>query len=270
MSDSARVAELRRRVQSDPTSIAFAQLAEELRRAGANEEAVGVCRAGLARHPGYLSARVTLGRALIELGKLDDALAELSTVASVAPDNLAAMRGLAEIHQRRGDFAEALRYYRRALELARHDPELEEAVERMEKEVTPPEPTPEAPVSIEALFDFDTLVQQLGAEEVGPPSVPSAEEWARTAAAFPGPALSGTRPATDLQDSLAALEQDLRARDAIYLEMGDAPEGSGEVRGGPQRSGEVGTGPTDKVTATGTDPAIAELERWLLAIEAER
>ena len=36
------------------------------------------------------------------------------------------------------ELAEALDYYRRALELARHDPELEETVERMEKQVAPP------------------------------------------------------------------------------------------------------------------------------------
>ena len=71
IADSPRIQELRRRVHEDPASIAFAQLAEEYRRAGRFEEAVEVCRAGLTRHPSYLSARVTLGRALIELGELE-------------------------------------------------------------------------------------------------------------------------------------------------------------------------------------------------------
>ena len=75
--DNSRIEDLRRRVQKDPASIAFAQLAEECRRAGQFEEAVEVCRAGLAIHPGYLSARVTLGRALLELGQLDEAQHEL-------------------------------------------------------------------------------------------------------------------------------------------------------------------------------------------------
>src|SRR5262252_3074916 len=91
MADSQRIDDLRRRVQKDPASIAFAQLAEECRRAGQAEEAVDVCRAGLAIHPGYLSARVTLGRALIELNALDDALDELTTVLRGAPENLAAI-----------------------------------------------------------------------------------------------------------------------------------------------------------------------------------
>ena len=103
--NSPRILELRRRVQADPASIAFAQLAEECRRAGDADEAVGICRAGLAHHPGYLSARVTLGRALMEVGRLDEAAVELTTVVQSAPTNLSAIRGLAEIHQQRGNLA---------------------------------------------------------------------------------------------------------------------------------------------------------------------
>ena len=101
MSDTSRIEDLRRRVQKDPASIAFAQLAEELRRAGRNEEAVEVATAGLSHHPAYLSARVTLGRALLELGRLDEAAAEFESVVRSAPDNLTAVRQLADIHQRR-------------------------------------------------------------------------------------------------------------------------------------------------------------------------
>ena len=99
--ESPRIDELRRRLQKDPTSIAFAQLAEEYRRLGEFQESVNVCLAGLAHHPSYLSARVTLGRALMELGDLGDARKELEAVIKVAPDNLAAIRALAEIHQQR-------------------------------------------------------------------------------------------------------------------------------------------------------------------------
>jgi tetratricopeptide (TPR) repeat protein len=103
VAESPRIDELRRRVAADPASIAFAQLAEEYRRAGDYEQAVRVCRTGLAQHPNYLSARVTLGRALLELQQFDEAQAELDVVVQAAPDNLAAIRALAEIHQRRGD-----------------------------------------------------------------------------------------------------------------------------------------------------------------------
>jgi tetratricopeptide (TPR) repeat protein len=102
VTDSSRLDELRRRVQSDPTSIAFAALADEYRRAGLAQQAVEVCRRGLRRHPAYLSARVTLGRALLELGEFEAARSELEQVLSVAPENLAAIRALDEIGARHG------------------------------------------------------------------------------------------------------------------------------------------------------------------------
>jgi tetratricopeptide (TPR) repeat protein len=100
MADSARIEELKRRVQMDPASIAFAALAEEYRRTGRYEEAIEVCRTGLQRHASYISAHVTLGRALMEVGRYDEARQELEYVLTVAPENLAAIRGLAEIHHR--------------------------------------------------------------------------------------------------------------------------------------------------------------------------
>jgi tetratricopeptide (TPR) repeat protein len=146
VADPQRLEELRRRVQKDPASLAFAQLAEECRRAGQCQEAVRVCREGLAHHPDYLSARVTLGRALLGLEHFDSAAAELTGVLRIAPENLAALRGLAEVHHRRGMTAEALEYYRAARALAPHDPEVAAAIEALEQPrsaaVAPAAPAP--------------------------------------------------------------------------------------------------------------------------------
>jgi len=101
VADNPRIEELRRRIQKDPASIAFAQLAEEHRRAGQFDDAVRVCRAGLAQHPAYLSARITLGRALLEMARYDEAATEFEYVLKAAPDNLTAVRELADIEQRR-------------------------------------------------------------------------------------------------------------------------------------------------------------------------
>ena len=103
MADNPRIDELRRRIELDPASIAFAALAEEYRRGGAFDDAIATCEAGLKRHPSYLSARVTLGRALIETGRYEEAREHLEFVVRAAPENLAAIRGLAEIHNRRRD-----------------------------------------------------------------------------------------------------------------------------------------------------------------------
>ena len=164
MVDSPRIEDLRRRVQKDPASIAFAQLAEECRRAGEYQESIDVCRAGLALHPGYLSARVTLGRALIEVDQLDEAQAELEVVLAGASENLAAIRGLAEIFHRRGALADALKQYRAALTLARNDPDLERTVTELSRAI---EPKPPAPV-----FDglsFEQLADEFMTNSPPPP-----------------------------------------------------------------------------------------------------
>jgi tetratricopeptide (TPR) repeat protein len=98
MGDNPRIEELRRRVQMDPASIAFAALAEEYRRAGRFEEAIATCTEGLHRHPAYISAHVTLGRALLALGRSGEAKGQFEQVLMLAPENLSAIRGLLEIH----------------------------------------------------------------------------------------------------------------------------------------------------------------------------
>jgi tetratricopeptide (TPR) repeat protein len=133
--DARRIDQLRRRVEKDAASIAFAQLAEELRRAGEAREAVEICRAGLAIHPTYLSARVTLGRALVEVNELDAAQTEMQHVLAAAADNLAALRALGEIFHIRGELDASLEHFRTALELAPNDPDLEDAVARLEREI---------------------------------------------------------------------------------------------------------------------------------------
>jgi tetratricopeptide (TPR) repeat protein len=153
MAESPRIEELKRRVQVDPASIAFAALAEEYRRAGRFEEAITTCQSGLQRHPAYLSARVTLGRALLELGRFDEARQELEHVLRAAPENLAAIRGLAEIHHRRGELPEALEQYRSALHVAKHDTEIEQALDQISKQVAPAPPVNSQPEPRAALVE---------------------------------------------------------------------------------------------------------------------
>ena len=141
MSDNQRLEELRRRVAKDPASIAFAHLAEEYRRCGHYKEAVETCRAGLVHHSAYLSARVTLARALMELGELDHAQGEIDVVLATAPENLAAMRTLSEIHQRRGEAPPAGAMSPTTLAAVKDQDELEQMIRRMSRtlDAEPPE-----------------------------------------------------------------------------------------------------------------------------------
>lgn len=82
-------------LEESPT---FSHVAERFRRAGDLKRAVALCRDGLRRFPNHVSARVTLGLALVDLGEYDQARTELQQALRRAPDNLAAIRGLAHLH----------------------------------------------------------------------------------------------------------------------------------------------------------------------------
>ena len=88
-----------RQAPAEETS-AFGGVAERFRRAGDLDRAITLCREGLQRFPDLLSARVTLGWALLDKGEFEEAQVELQHVLRRAPDNLAAIRGLAELHDR--------------------------------------------------------------------------------------------------------------------------------------------------------------------------
>jgi tetratricopeptide (TPR) repeat protein len=240
MSEHPRIEDLRRRVQKDPASIAFAQLGEEYRRAGQHKEAVEVCRAGLAIHPGYLSARVTLGRALVELHELEAARAEFETVLRGAPENLAAIRGLAEVFHKSGALTEALTQYRAALTLARNDPDLEQTVAELTRQLTPkkgplfegeagasapastptappipiveatPPPPPTAPAPVEVTVEQPA------------PAAPAAKTDETTAPVAPTPAADAPAAAgaaeAQVKQTIEALEQWL---DAIHVSRSD-------------------------------------------------
>src|SRR6478672_1388522 len=79
---------------------AFGVIAERFRRAGQPEKAAALCREGLDQFPDHLSARVTLGWSLLDMGEYQEAFDQLKSVNKRAPDNLAAIRGLAELHER--------------------------------------------------------------------------------------------------------------------------------------------------------------------------
>lgn len=140
MGETTRLEELKRRVEADPASIAFASLAEEYRRAARFEEAVEASRAGLRFHPTYVSARVTLGRSLMELGLYDQAERELHVVARSTPDNLAARRALGDLYWRQADPVQALEQLQLASGLAPGDGELAEMVRELEAEVAAAQP----------------------------------------------------------------------------------------------------------------------------------
>ena len=154
-----RIDELRRRLEKEPQSRLFAQLAEELRKDGDLNGAIRVAREGLEKHPGYVSARMTLGRALQDSGEIAGARVEFEAVLSSAPDNILASRLLAGCLEGLGSIEAALARYRSTLALSPGDPQLMARVTALEQRmggaslgthaVPPPAPVSVPPAVIE-------------------------------------------------------------------------------------------------------------------------
>jgi predicted Zn-dependent protease len=109
------------RLAREPTSQAYAALAEAYRRAGRAEEAATLCREGLARHPGYATTRLVLAKALFEAGDVKAARVEIRRFLGGEPDHEPALRLGVECALRSGEPAEALGYVRRLAALDPHD-----------------------------------------------------------------------------------------------------------------------------------------------------
>lgn len=110
---------------------AFARLADGYRKAGALERALEVVEEGLLRHPEYLSAHIVRARTLRQLGREEGSVAAFHRVLDLDPDNLVALRAVAEMAERRGDLERARRWYARLAEVDPLDEEVRMAMERL-------------------------------------------------------------------------------------------------------------------------------------------
>lgn len=172
MASNPRIDDLRKRLEKDPGSRLFAQLAEELRKAGDLDEAIVLSRAGLQKHPAYPSARMTLGRALFDKGDLAGARSELEGVLKGAADNILASRLLAECLEGLGEFGAAMARYKQTLAMAPGDRQIESKVSALEarlesaarKAAAVPE-APPPPAAPPPAADLDAPIPLVAADE---------------------------------------------------------------------------------------------------------
>lgn len=108
---------LKEKITRDPNSKLFVPLAEEYKKAGMYDEAIDALTKGLEQQPGYLSARVSLGKIYIERGMLAEARDEFEKVINAIPDNLYAHKKLAEIYRELGEKEKAIQEFRKVLKL---------------------------------------------------------------------------------------------------------------------------------------------------------
>lgn len=88
---------------------------------GKYSRAVEVCRENLDSSPYLVSGRLIFGKALFLSGQPESAEEQFRYVLSVDPDNLTALKYLADIRHGQGDETAALAGYRRILEIDPHN-----------------------------------------------------------------------------------------------------------------------------------------------------
>jgi tetratricopeptide (TPR) repeat protein len=105
------------RLARDPSSLAFAQLADLYRKAGRPADAIATCRAGLQRYPHYTTARLILAKTFLAENDPAAALAEIETILQVSPKDVQCHRLAAEAHRRLGRLDTAVRSLEAAVAL---------------------------------------------------------------------------------------------------------------------------------------------------------
>lgn len=133
-----KIEELKFKLKNDPKSRLFYPLAEELRKIGRFGDAELYLRAGLAHHPSYLSAWVSLGRVLLETSKNEEAVVALKQALTVDPGNMVAAKLLAETYYDLGDKVEAIKKYKLVHALLPADDEISAKIEQLNRELNPP------------------------------------------------------------------------------------------------------------------------------------
>ena len=165
------IQKLKEKVAKDPNSRLFVPLADEYRKTGMLDEAISVLLNGLSRQPGYMSARVSLGKVYLEKKMIAEAKEEFEKVISAIPDNLFAHKKLAEIYRDSGDKDRAKGEYRIVLKL---NPVDEDAMSNLEtlqskhvikESAVAPEPGPEELPVQEPAAPPEAVVEATEAEE---------------------------------------------------------------------------------------------------------
>jgi len=279
----SRLDELRRRLEKDPASRLFAQLAEQLRKEGELEEAIGVARTGLEKHPTYPSARLTLGRALLDSGDATAARAELDAAVQGAPDNILASRLLGETLETLGELKAAVEQLRTTLVMAPGDSQIEARIKRIEEELAKPAapPSPSGNVEGQDHTKPRTVVsldggagpgEATGSAEGEPPAPPAGEEEEEgdlpptVRIRMPGDALGSVRaPLPPIPASADSVERGgAEGKNATPETSVAEPE---PAKGAEAASPEVvpGTGSLDFVTTEGARRAAGDVTKPPLA-----
>ena len=138
------------RLAEEPSSLAFLELGEALRRRGQLEAAYKVARGGLARYPTLADAHDLVARILGDQGDLAGAFDAWAEALRFDPMRIGALKGIAFLYFRAGDVPAALEHLRRAAEVDPDDPSIIQAIDRVRSSPAPGSPAPGSPAETPA------------------------------------------------------------------------------------------------------------------------
>ncbi len=115
MAYTSEIEKLEARYRENPKGRNFAPLADAYRKAGLIDNAIELCQAGLQVHADYVSGHIVHGRCLVD--KKDDTGAEavFRRVLDLDPENILALKVLAEVAERNDRFDQAVEWLTRLL-----------------------------------------------------------------------------------------------------------------------------------------------------------
>ena len=183
MSDDIRM--LTARVAEEPTSLAFLELAEALRRRGQLDAAGKVARGGLIRYPGLADAHDLMARILSDQGDFAGAFDAWADALRLDPMRTRALKGIAFLYFQAGDAAAAIEHLQRAAEVDPDDISIAQALARVRRGSRA---MPSAPEPVE---------EEMPAPAPVPAAVEQRSAQAERAAAQPQPVTAGSLPAMD-------------------------------------------------------------------------
>jgi tetratricopeptide (TPR) repeat protein len=142
---TSEIEKLEARYRENPKGRNFAPLADAYRKAGLIDNAIELCQAGLQLHPDYVSGHIVHARCLVD--KKDDTGAEsvFQKVLELDPENILALKVLAEISERNDRFDQAAEWLNRLLLADPMNGEAAEGLSRVRgKAAVQPAPPPPA------------------------------------------------------------------------------------------------------------------------------
>jgi tetratricopeptide (TPR) repeat protein len=125
------------RLAEEPSSLAFLELGEALRRRGQLDAAYKVARGGLARYPTLADAHDLVARILGDQGDLAGAFDAWAEALRFDPMRIGALKGIAFLYFRAGDIPAALDHLHRAAEVDPDDESILQAIARVSNATLP-------------------------------------------------------------------------------------------------------------------------------------